>query len=342
MDPADPFDRPIPFMTLPNWLKAAAQCGFDVTPLFARVGIEIDLIHLETATVLPSQIIQVMTSAIPLARRGHFPVALGETFAFDYMPDVETFVTTSSTLRQALPTFDIVRAFINPMLDVDLREDGDTARLVLRSDHPTDATPYFAESLFAAILKFGRLLLGEEQPFRRLCFSYPPPDYGARYPEFFRMPVAFGQRENAIEMDRSLLDRPLQGGLPVLHRQAEYRMERQLARRPRYMGVTAAVEAALRATPGLLGSGLMATAGAMSWPSRSLQRRLAEEGESFAAIQARVRQQLAMEYLDADRGDIEALSEYLGFSDRRSFTRAFVRWTGQTPRAFRARARTER
>jgi AraC-like DNA-binding protein len=342
MERSPPFDRPIPFMTLPNWLKAAAQCGFDVTPLFAQAGIDIDLIHLESATVRPSQIIQVMTAAVGQAKRGHFPFALGETFAFEYMPDVEVFVSTSPTLRQALPVFDLVRAFINPMLEVDLREDGAVARLILRSDHPTEATPYFAESLFTAILKFARRLLDQPQPFQRLSLSYPAPSYAAKYRTFFKLPVVFEQRENAIEFDRDLLDRPLRGGVPVLHRQAEYRIERQMAHRPRYTGVTAAVEATLRSKPALLGGGLAATAQAMAWPSRSLQRRLAEEGESFAALQARVRQQLAMAYLDDDRGDIEALSEHLGFSDRRSFTRAFVRWTGQTPRAFRARGRTER
>ncbi|WP_158595952.1 AraC family transcriptional regulator [Oleomonas cavernae] len=329
-------------MTLPNWLKAAALCGFDVTPLFAQAGIDIDLIHLESATVRPSQIIQVMTAAVALAKRGHFPFALGETFAFEYMPDIEVFVTTSPTLRQALPVFDLVRAFINPMLAVDLREDGAVARLILRSDHPTEATPYFAESLFAAILKFARRLLDQQHPFHRLCLTYPAPAHAAKYRAFFKLPVAFEQRENAIEFDRDLLDRPLRGGVPVLHRQAEYRIERRMAHRPRYSGVTAAVEATLRAKPALLGGGLAATAQAMAWPSRSLQRRLAEEGENFAALQARVRQQLAMAYLDDDRGDIEALSDYLGFSDRRSFTRAFVRWTGQTPRAFRAKGRTER
>src|ERR671936_372287 len=93
-------DAPIPFITLPNWVKAAAHCGFNIEPIFRELGIQTDLIHLESATVARS-------------KGRHFPFVLGETFAFDYLPDLETFVTTSPTLREATRVFDWVRELIN-------------------------------------------------------------------------------------------------------------------------------------------------------------------------------------------------------------------------------------
>ena len=94
-------EAPIPFITLPNWVKAAAECGFNIEPIFRDLGIQTDLIHLESATISQPVLEQVMEACIARAKGQHFPFVLGETFVFDYLPDLQTFVTTSPTLREA-------------------------------------------------------------------------------------------------------------------------------------------------------------------------------------------------------------------------------------------------
>jgi AraC-like DNA-binding protein len=79
-------------------------------------------------------------------------------------------------------------------------------------------------------------------------------------------------------------------------------------------------------------------AGKLGLGPRTLQRRLQEEGHRFADVLARVRYRLAIRYLEQPGADVESVSEKLGFSDRRSFTRAFARWSGVTPSAFLRRA----
>ena len=125
--------EPIPFITLTNWVKAAAQCGFNIEPVFREVGIEMDLIHLESATVNAPLLQKVMEACVARNRdpAQHFPFVLGETFAFDYLPDIDTFLATSPTLRDGLRVFDWVRELINPMIQVHLDEVGDEAHLVL-------------------------------------------------------------------------------------------------------------------------------------------------------------------------------------------------------------------
>jgi AraC-like DNA-binding protein len=72
--------------------------------------------------------------------------------------------------------------------------------------------------------------------------------------------------------------------------------------------------------------------------ARTLQRRLAEEGTSFRDVIDGVRKDLAEGYV-ADRAlTLDEVALLLGFSDKSAFHRAFVRWTGETPAAFRARA----
>src|SRR3546814_17196527 len=76
-----------------------------------------DLLHLEDATISRPLLEQVMTVCVARARDQHFPFVLGETFAFDYLPDIGTFLATSPTLRDAARVFDWVRALINPLIN---------------------------------------------------------------------------------------------------------------------------------------------------------------------------------------------------------------------------------
>ena len=71
--------------------------------------------------------------------------------------------------------------------------------------------------------------------------------------------------------------------------------------------------------------------------AKTLARRLAIEGSSFADILSTVRSALAHRYL-ADYGlQISEIAWLLGYSEIGAFTRAFQRWTGTNPRAARAK-----
>lgn len=335
-------EAPIPFITLPNWVRAAAQCGFNIEPVFRGLGIQTDLIHLESATITMPVLEQAMEACVARAKKDHFPFVLGETYAFDYLPDLETFVSTSPTLREAARVFDWVRALINPMISVQLEEQGAVGALVLRTPQgyagPRPYRPYFVEAIFASILKFGRTLLRGRADFRRLTFTHPAPTYARQYERHFRLPVAFAQPRNALEADRGLLDLRLDGGYPALHQQAEVRVENRLTRLVRPTGLVAAIEEACARRPQLLGQGIGPVAREVGLGPRTLQRRLQEEGQRFAEVRDRVRYRLALRYLEQPGADVESVSEKLGFSDRRSFTRAFSRWSGVTPSAFLRRA----
>lgn len=334
-------EDPIPFITLPNWVKAAAHCGFNIQPIFDELGIATDLLDVEHATIERPLLEKAMRRCVERAQRHHFPFVLGETFAFDYLPDIETFLTTSPTLREATRVFDWVRQLINPMLDIRVHEQDGIARLVLHfagMDEERVPAPWFSETTFASILKFGRLLLGEDAPYTQLHFRHPPPPYAGRYESFFRVPVRFNQPEYALEMPRRLLDQPLPGGYERLHDQALQRVERRVRAMPKAHGIVGEVEQLLQRQPGLLSRGIADTARALDLHPRTLQRRLQQADTGFAELQARLRLQLAQRWLADPALDIDAISERLGYSDRRSFTRAFTRWAGMTPSAWRRQA----
>ena len=101
-----PLPQRIPFVTVTNWVRAARLCGVDIEAIFRREGLDTHDLHPETSTVDRATIQRVMHQCVQETRRHgspqHFPLALGETFAFEYLSDVETFITTAATLREAM------------------------------------------------------------------------------------------------------------------------------------------------------------------------------------------------------------------------------------------------
>ena len=70
--------------------------------------------------------------------------------------------------------------------------------------------------------------------------------------------------------------------------------------------------------------------------SRTLQRRLQEEGTSFQQTLDKMRNSLAHHYLQNSVMSGAEIAFLLGFEDPNSFIRAFQGWTGSTPNAVRS------
>jgi AraC-like DNA-binding protein len=69
---------------------------------------------------------------------------------------------------------------------------------------------------------------------------------------------------------------------------------------------------------------------------RTLARKLSDEGLNFSEILQRMRQDLAVRYLDDRKLHVSKIAWLLGFRDVSAFTHAFKRWTGRTPSQVRA------
>jgi AraC-like DNA-binding protein len=69
---------------------------------------------------------------------------------------------------------------------------------------------------------------------------------------------------------------------------------------------------------------------------RTLQRRLERTGATFSTLADILMRRRAERLLGEDRMDIGMVSDAMGYSDPAHFTRAFRRWTGQSPSQFRA------
>jgi AraC-like DNA-binding protein len=70
--------------------------------------------------------------------------------------------------------------------------------------------------------------------------------------------------------------------------------------------------------------------------TRTLQRRLKQEGHTFQFLLNRTRSQLAKHYLKTSRMTGAEISFLRGFEEPNSFFGAFHDWTGETPEQARS------
>ncbi len=151
-----------------------------------------------------------------------------------------------------------------------------------------------------------------------------------------RAPVTLGAGEGAIHFDAALLARQSLAAEPELlavHEQlAENRMI-DLARRDFLLALD-------QELGGLLEQGnvsLDALSARLGLAPRALRTKLAAAGTSFKTMVAAYRARLARRLLARTNEPLDQIIYLTGFSEPAAFTRAFKRWTGETPTAYRRR-----
>lgn len=181
-----------------------------------------------------------------------------------------------------------------------------------------------------------------ESALRRVVTRRAGPEPGHGLLGFWGRPIAYGHRAFGLDYDAQALDRyPRDPRKQALTNAAvQDHLQRLIARReakPAFASVSEEVRAALEA-------GVReqeAAAARLGVSVATLRRRLAAEGANFRAIRQAVLLEAAQQKLRAGCSPSLAAEE-LGFSDLRSFARAFKGWTGLSPAAFARGAAGER
>jgi len=187
----------------------------------------------------------------------------------------------------------------------------------------------------AVICNLLRGVCGPNWVAEEVRFSHSRPADTRPYESFFKAPVVFDAEEDAVVFAEHWLRQPLPGADPQLHEQTLERLARI------EIGLGIGFEEELRSllrplivsqccNPGHL-------AKLMSLHPRTLNRRLEASGTTLRKIVGEIRYEMARQFL-ADSGmSLIRISTILGYADASVFTRAFRRWSGMTPSAWRQR-----
>lgn len=318
-------------------LVAAERAGLDVPRLAADVGIELARLadpdarvphdswvalfrHLEQRTGDPGIGLH-LVGALPF---GHFD-------AVDYL------VASSATAEEGLAR--LVRAFpiVSTAAEHTVRRVGAELR-VTRASRPGVATTRAGTELAIGgmVRRLAELSGGAFVP-ERIELAHPPSVSPETYARVLLCPVLSEREAHVVVYRASSGAVPMRDAAPTLSLALDAHVEVLLARLGE--GPPGTAEAVRRAVARDLSAGppsLACVAKALAMAPRTLQRRLEAEGTDYRSVVDTTREDAARAYLADGRYAVGEVAYLVGFSDPSAFQKAFTRWTGKSPGAYRA------
>lgn len=264
------------------------------------------------------------------------PLRYGEAIDPDDLGALGLALKTAPTVDDALRRLIRYILVLSDTLEYELvdRPWGQVFALTGRPHHRRGAA-LANECALAAVTSMVRRVAGTRVVPRELTFRHPAPPTDRFHLELFGCPVTFDAPLDGVHLTTEQLARPTllgdEGLSAYLLAQLD-ELRAETAARTLVSEVRGAVADAL--ADGQPSKSQIARRLGMS--ERTLHRRLAEEGASFQDLVTRTRQDAAESLLRSDGPSVADVAFLTGFSDQTAFTRAFKRWTGQTPAAFRA------
>lgn len=169
-------------------------------------------------------------------------------------------------------------------------------------------------------------------------FKHAPRGDISVYENHFRCPVHFESGRDALFVSEESMKAPNKLGDETIASFFDRHLEQELASLTNDEALEQSVR---RAVANLLSEGvptLASIASELGIGSRTLQRRLSDQGYSFQSIVDAARRDLAQRLLRKTQYSLAEVAFLTGFSEQSGFTRAFKRWAGQTPRSYRLEA----
>lgn len=240
--------------------------------------------------------------------------------------------TLRATVEIALRYVDLAFAFTQMRFE---EADGE-ARLYIEDEKiPAEIRTFLVERISSGIQTIGLDLFAAGIPLTRVAFRHPAPTDTSHHREVFGVEPTFDAGANCIVFDAELLDLPLPQANEWSLRAYEELCKELVDKRRGRTGFAGTVRDLLARHPGEIPD-QTTVAAELHLSPRTLFRRLAEEGTSFRALVDEVRETLAEEMLCTAGMTTEQVSSRLGYAEPACFVRAFKRWKGVSPQAFRA------
>lgn len=216
--------------------------------------------------------------------------------------------------------------------------DGEFGTIEVREKHQIPALrSFFYEHLLISIARGAAAVLGmEPKQFEglELWFDWPEPSYHTEYEDKLP-PICFSKPANLLKFPIHMLEmRPVMAD-PQASRQAVELCERELVQ----VGgeddsISLRVCAELVLSDGYPNQTEVAERLHMS--SRTLARKLQEDGSTFQQLLDEARRRDACKLIENSPLSLAEISTQLGYTNPANFTRAFRKWTDQSPSQYRS------
>lgn len=327
--------------TSSSWAHAIVDAlevgGVDGRSLLSELGLDSTLLEDPDARIPQDKMTRLWQLAVSRSGNPAIGLNMAKIVRPAHFNVVGYALMSSRNLREGFGRLVRYQRILGEAADLDLQVRPDHYALVV-SIHG-DRLPVSTQSHDAALayaLAFCRWMTGQEIFPLKARFAYPEPADITAYQQLFGCPLEFDADCYSLSFSRELIEWPLATANPQLARVHDRLANEYLARFDESRVKHQARQILCR----LLPQGepkRQAVADALHVSTRTLQRRLQEEGTSFQQLLDETRRELAQQYLSQADLTLLEIAYLLGFADPSNFFRAFKRWFDMPPGQYRAR-----
>jgi AraC-like DNA-binding protein len=323
--------------TLGTWVKAICRAldaaGCDSAALLAEAGFDIKAIDGPTVRCPLTQTARLWRIAVAATGDPGFGIKVASHIKQTTFHALGYGLSASSTLKEAFERVQRYCHVASDAIEYDFSRNGAEYHFVI--EPAEEVADESVDALVAAYLRMCRSLIGHDYSPLRVEFRRAPPARIDDFQRLLRAPLQFGAARTRLVFDADTILRPLDGGNPELARHHDAIALRYLSQMERD-NIQARVRDVLTKRLAHGEPSQEDVAELLHMSARTLQRKLGDGGTTYKEILDETRRVLALAYLSAPRHTVSDVTYLLGFSAGSSFTRAFRRWTGQSPSDWRA------
>jgi AraC-like DNA-binding protein len=315
-------------------LDLAAQRGADAGELLQGTGLSASGLANIGARVNEEDFARIVENAYRQTRDPALGLHLGNRLNLSAHATVGQAFMTCETLEQVLHFFLKYYHILAAALELDYQQKDGRCWLLPNSPYNSVGIEFSHELLFSAAVNTMQFLVNQPELQFRLEFPYPEPHYVAEYQRLFGDDLHFNCPQARLSFAEEWLDTRLPSSNPALLALYERECQRLLADLQDQDTLAEQTLQLLRKLEGHYPQ-MPQVADMLNFSPRTYRRRLEEEQVSFQQLLDQVRSEHASHYLKTTQLPLATIAYMVGFNDVSNFRRAYIKWTGQTPREAR-------
>lgn len=315
-------------------LQGAARSGVDIGQLFADNGLDPSLVHQPAAQIDRRAFINLILAVMHQTEDEFLGFGQGyrtRPGTFSMMAHaVINCPNLEKSIQRALHFYGLFG--IEAVGRLELREN---EAVIQFNVAPVAFRDFIIETLIFISIRFQGWLVGRPLVPTRITLDFPPSAEAEQYKELFPCPVLYNQKSNQIVLDRAYMDMPLVQNPLSLSRFLKDSLAQIIDGNFHSVGLPAQIRAIISKEYGNNFPDFQVICEKLNMTPQTLRRRLKEGNTSYQEIKDSIRKDASVYYLSKPDLSIDEIAMLMGFSEASSFHRAFKKWTGKTPSAFR-------
>jgi AraC-like DNA-binding protein len=315
-------------------VPALREFGLDPDPIIREAGLDPSLFA-DGANVIPHAALgRLLTLSVARTNCPHFGLLVGQRATILSLGMVGRLMQQSETVGDAMRALVSNLSIQNRGSVPSLTVSGDTALFTFSVYQPeAESADQISDGSLAVAVNALRALCGADwNPIEVLLPRAAPMDQKP-YRRHFRAPVRFNQESAIIVFAVRDLDVRIAGADPVMRVLLEERIAQIKGSQSTEFSDDIRRLLRVRLTSNHCSAEDIAHLLAMH--RRTLSRRLKGSGMGYRAITNEIRFEIARQLLEGTEVPLAQIAAALGYSEASAFTRAFRRWSGQTPTTWR-------